>query len=127
MIETAIHRASTRAPASTLSRRPGRVLALVGILAVGAPSAATAAGWSAPVTVSHPATFVDRPFIGFGASGRGLAVWSYDNGVGASAGGWRAAARGLEGRSGAERDVPLLAAPPVVYARDRVVAVSELD
>ncbi len=115
-----------RTPAPALTGRPGRVLALVGILALAAPSAATAAGWSAPVTVSRSATFLDSPFIGFGASGRGLAAWSYQNGVGASAsGGWRAAPRGLAGRFGAERDIPPLAAPPVVYARDRVVAVSE--
>jgi hypothetical protein len=134
----------TAARAATLTRLPGAggfggsasgaVEANPGAAPTSSPSLtstrarAAATQWSAPVAISSSSTFLENPFIGFGDGGRGLAVWSYMNGIGAGArSGWRAAPRGPGGRFGGEREIPSLAAPPVVYGRDRVVGVSQPD
>jgi hypothetical protein len=103
---------------------PGSLL----LVAVAPASPSHAATWSAPATLSSPATFVDSPFIGFGTSGEGLASWSYTIGIGpGSSFGLRAAPRAATGQFGAERELPADIARHTVYARDRVVAVSQRD
>jgi hypothetical protein len=57
-----------------------RLIALVLALAVAPPAAA--AGWSAPQTISSVSTFASRPFIAFNASGRGLAGFEQQFGLG---------------------------------------------
>ena len=111
-------------PERRLRRRRGAIVAGVGVVLVAgwvAPGAR--AGWSPPVTVSTPATFIDAPFVGFGASGRGLATWAFHRGIGpGSMGGVLAAPRGRDGRFGPERKVP---DRPVLYGRDRAVVATE--
>jgi hypothetical protein len=97
---------------------------LAGVAAV--PSVAGAATWSPPVDVSSPSLLVDNPFVGFGASGAGLASWRWQEGVGNNAtGGVRLATRAPSGTFAPELAGPDAIVPPVVYGRDRVVFLSE--
>lgn len=108
-----------------------RALGLTGSLllaAVAPASPSHAATWSAPATLSSPATFVDNPFIGFGTSGEGLASWTYAIGIGPGAsGGLRAAPRAANGQFGGERELPADIARHTVYGRQRLLAVSQRD
>lgn len=57
-----------------------RLLSAALALAVAAP--ASAADWSAPRAISNVSTFASRPFMAFNASGRGLAGWEQQFGLG---------------------------------------------
>jgi hypothetical protein len=111
-------------PERRLRRRRGAIVAGVGVVLAAAWAAPGAtAGWSPPAAVSTPATFIDAAFVGFGASGRGLAAWAFQRGTGANAtSGVLAAPRGLDGRFGPEREVP---GRPVLYGRARAVVAAE--
>ena len=108
-----------------------RALGLTGslMLAAFAPMAPSrAATWSAPATLSSPASFVDHPFIDFGTSGEGLATWGYTIGTGpGSVFGLRVARRAATGQFGAERELPVRVVRFALYGRERVVAVSQRD
>jgi hypothetical protein len=111
-------------PERRLRRRRGAIVAGVGVvLVVGWVTPGATAGWSPPATVSTSVTFIHAPFVGFGASGRGLATWGFQQGIGEGAtAGVRGAARGLDGRFGPERKVP---GTPVLYGPDRAVVAVE--
>jgi hypothetical protein len=110
-------------PERRLRRRRAIVAGVGVVLVVGRVTPGATAGWSPPVTVSTPATFIDAPFVGVGASGQGLATWRYHQGIGENATtGVRGAVRGLDGRFGPERKVP---GTPVLYGRDRAVVASQ--
>src|SRR6185437_5216862 len=57
-----------------------RLLSAALALAVAAP--ASAADWSAPRAISNVSTFASRPCMAFNASGRGLAGWEQQFGLG---------------------------------------------
>ncbi len=91
------------------------------IAAVPAP-ASQAAGWSPPVTLSSPATFIGRPDVTFGPRGDAVAAWSYTNGIGDGRDtGVRGAIRPPGGSFGAERDLPSWG---LRYGRSRYAALS---
>lgn len=95
--------------------------ALLATLLLVAPAHA-AAPWSEPVSVSRPATFVDDPFVGFGADGRPITTWRAGNGVGTSStGGFRV---GTLAPSGPERSAPELASRPELYATGALVSLT---
>jgi hypothetical protein len=106
-------------------RAPARLLMTVLVFVVTAGTA-EAATWSSPVNVSSSSLFIDDPFIGYGSSGAGLALWRWQNGIGNTASfGARTASKAPSGAFGPERDAPGEECVPVVYGRDRVMLVAE--
>jgi hypothetical protein len=103
-------------------------VAFVLLVALSAPvtGSASAASWSPPVDVSTPSLFIENPFIGFGSSGVGLASWVSQRGIGAGAQvDLRVASRSVSGAYSPERGGLSVGPPPVVYGRNRVLAVGE--
>jgi hypothetical protein len=104
---------------------------LVAAIAANVPVAARAQGptspvaaspWSTPVAVTSTlgGTLSFGPTLAFGASGLGLATWSYELGTGHT--GQRAAQRRLDGSFGPEVELPVPIEAPLVYGQDDAVA-----
>jgi hypothetical protein len=91
------------------------------VAGLAAPGSAVAQ-WTSPQTVSGPSTFVDGPSLVFSDDGRGLATWTWQDGVGDSArSGARAATREPYAPFAPQRTAPLLASGPATYGSTRAV------